>query len=341
MYSGVVYPGMFIIGTIGAFAVFHTFSVYDTVQRDSYLKNSPMQFKLSSSIRTVMYDKDLWLQLLVVFALTFIAPGAPIWGIKYVFVISNGIICRAIQFLIYCICCITAKICARKRWIKASLFSPLDMKETASTRPIYHRLGFIFALCMACAVIMPLLTPMWITTVNLTAEFPILILVAVIAALAGLFISRYGKAIASRHRFIKDLKKICIEKEFKISKIKNTYTSLFKSNAEFDFTIYNLKNTYDCKILPQFSKKYKTVLNENGVLLTKVPYPLFSKEMQYRYTFDSENKKILIFTVIPDVLLYNDGKQASHISSNTKIGEYRIITYSDFLTAISYDSFNK
>lgn len=339
-YSGIPYPGMLIICVVGFCIISHTFLLFDTVMRDTFLAEACEKLTIAENIKAVFKAKDTVIQALTLLIMTFIIPGMIFYGIEHSFNIHNGILIRAVEFAIYIFCLWGIKFAVFRKW-HTLRNSASRLEETSSVRPIYHRTAYTFGVCTACAAVLIIATPMAISFLNLFSKYPIAILFAVLIAFFILVMIRYGKAVLARRKFIKQFKKVCAERGFKSSEIKAPYTSLFSDTGKINFSVDNGNCVCDCRLFPQFSKKYKAVFKEDGNALLKIPLLLFSKDVTFNYSFDSPNLKVLIFTPDAYNIYARTDETDVFISKNESLYGYRILTAEKFLNDLKYNSFDK
>ncbi len=153
----------------------------------------------------------------------------------------------------------------------------------------------------------------------------------------------YVRALLKRRSFISRLEKYCKNNSLDLSEISNPYSSIFKDKNGFNFTVEKNGKKYDCKFLYSLFKGSPLIFSDKGygikhTLITIRGVQLFSKKTDFTYTFESENKKILIILPIPKKIFASiRGAKLSEADTGERLGEYIIHSSTSFLNSLERD----
>ncbi len=170
---------------------------------------------------------------------------------------------------------------------------------------------------------------------------------AIIGGLVGLIlVMRMGKALISRHKFIKALKKTCSAKKCRISKINNPYKSLFSSYNGENFSVTLNGKTYSCKFISSLKSSRPLILSKDGMAMfvhgiTFAGVNWFQSTKKCRFDYQSNNPQILIINPSLKFTYCAENGGLSEIDNGDKIGNYLIYTGNSFINAIERDCINR
>ena len=190
------------------------------------------------------------------------------------------------------------------------------------------------------ALMMPIGLSILLGFINILRSAAVIVFFVVLCA--SLFVIRYLNAILKRRRLLRELKKICEEKGFYLSKVKSGYTSIFRLPRDSSFTVSHGKETYECKLLCGVRKGSPMYLFGNGqgqvihtFRIRRVE--LFHFVTSFRYGFESQHKKIIIINPIPQSVYRSGEGRAKEIDVGEIIGDYYIYNATGFLNALERD----
>ncbi len=170
---------------------------------------------------------------------------------------------------------------------------------------------------------------------------------AIIGGLVGLILAiRIGKALVSRHKLIKALKKTCSAKKCRISKINNPYKSLFSAYNGENFSVTINGKTYSCKFISSLKPSRPLILRKDGMAMfvhgiTFAGVNWFQSTKKFRFDYQSNNPQILIINPSIKFTYCAENGGLSEIDNGDKIGNYLIYTGNSLINAIERDCINR
>ncbi len=230
-----------------------------------------------------------------------------------------------------------------KNWLRGINGVLEDLKEERISISFYilKRLGIVALIYVlgtdAIVVLLPAVIPV-VAVLGKTTVFKLLIAILIfIFAMILLFILR---ALIKRKRFINKLKKYCVDNSLNLSEISNAYSSIFRDKAGFNFTVEKNGKKYDCKFLHSLFPNSPLIMSDQGVGIKHTYISIrgiviFSKKKDFTFSFESENKKILIILPIPKKILVSiRGTNLIEADTGEKLGEYTIHSANSFLNSL-------
>lgn len=157
---------------------------------------------------------------------------------------------------------------------------------------------------------------------------------------------RYLRAYLKRRSLLKELKKICSERQYTLSQIRDPYRSLFFDFEGESFSVTVNSKTYSCKLLSG-AKKYTPLVIHPNARLEFVHNIRFLKFIIYSYStlvnidYRSDHRKILIVNPTPKFVFTPRKGKASPIDNAEVIGEFKFYTATAFLRALEMDVLEK
>ena len=157
---------------------------------------------------------------------------------------------------------------------------------------------------------------------------------------------RYLRAYLKRRSLLKELKKICSERQYTLSQIRDPYRSLFFDFEGESFSVTVNSKTYSCKLLSG-AKKYTPLVIHPNAQLEFVHNIRFLKFIIYSYStlinidYRSDHRKILIVNPTPKFVFTPRKGKASPIDNAEVIGEFKFYTATAFLRALEMDILEK
>jgi len=167
-------------------------------------------------------------------------------------------------------------------------------------------------------------------------------------------ISTYLRAFRVRRKFYKNLKKICDEKNAKLSELYRPYLSVFNLGDKQSFSLeYNGKN-YTCQMISIKWKSDPVYISPTGELEVKHTmflgkrFGAFSRIIKNNLTYitsldfgwentDSNTQKILIIAPVSSKMFAGTIKRNTPIEVGEKIGTYTVYNGKGFINAIDRD----
>ena len=152
------------------------------------------------------------------------------------------------------------------------------------------------------------------------------------------YFSLYKRALKKRKVCINGLKRICAAHRYTLSEIRTPIKSVFKLKPGFDFSITVDGNTYDCKLLSSIRPGSSLIFTQNGGLHI-IPFKFrgvswFHFTSKFEYRFDSNNKKLLIISPMPDALFKENYHSEAEIYSGWSVYGYKILNASNLFGAL-------
>lgn len=159
------------------------------------------------------------------------------------------------------------------------------------------------------------------------------------------FCFRSVRALKRRRKFLKELKKLCKEKGYSLSKVKYPYKSLFSLYKGESFIIQTKTTEYSCKLIS--TKKYNSPLHiqpkGKASYLIKIMFlkiELFSYSKNFDFGWESDCKKIVILNPTPKKVYTCHGGKSVEIDNGDIIDGYELYATTAFLNALSRDVIN-
>jgi hypothetical protein len=125
-----------------------------------------------------------------------------------------------------------------------------------------------------------------------------------------------------------------------LSEIVKPYSSIFVSHTGANFTVEKNGKKYDCKFMSSLFPGSPIIFSDKGVGIkhTRIHVfhiELFSKMKDFKYEFESENKKLLIIVPTPKKIFSQiRGSKLGEADTGEKLGEYTIYNSSGFLNSL-------
>ncbi len=230
-----------------------------------------------------------------------------------------------------------------KKWYRG-INGVVEDLANSSRRRIFDTLKHIFFVlllyCTASTILVWFLPPFMALQTATNGKFVFLLIFGLIIAVLAILGVFSARAILKRRSFINKLKNYCENNSLYLSAIENPYHSIFKEQKTFNFTVEKNGIKYDCKFLSSILPGSPIILSDNGNYIkhTRLSFfniQLFSRMKDYRFDFESENKKILIVIPIPkNVFVSIRGSKLAPADTGEKIGEYTLYSSNGFLNSL-------
>lgn len=325
-----VTKGLVIVGVIFSFMLFYSLTRMTTVYHEDmanrFMDTDPVPEGFGRKVSYILTQKEIRYEL-IAFAVTYLIlpPKFLYTGFSWLFSgFENGLIAKikvlAISLPIMFILYIFANLSAMSYWNKEGR-KARDKYKYLSEREINERkreekrsrIRFTFTLLlgyflgsMGWMFFVPALLMTLLPTLELFTNMKILF-VAIILILSP-WLYRNTRAIIKRWKFLRSLKKLCREKKYRLSRIRNPYRSIFKLNDGENFSVYVQKRRYSCKFVTCKKRSQPIYFMPNGkaAFLVKVRFlklVLFSYTKSFDYSYEADCKKVIIINPIPQRVL--------------------------------------
>lgn len=251
-------------------------------------------------------------------------------------------------------CALIAAASARKQWLfeqrRVERDQVINQKKKkklvlTTTDKLAISLSVAVAVCVCVSYISPFI-------LNVISIFALLVSTAwIVGPLLSIFLLvwaiRYYRAYRKRRDFVRDLTRICEEKNIPLTKVKNPYRSLFRDEAGENFSVEYKGERYDCKLIaalrwrdPFIFLPNNSVIQRHNVTIGRgrAKHVLFSWDVQTDFYFSGEGKKIIIALPIPHSIYGVDaGGRSYPLDTGDRVGDYRVFNASAFLGALERD----
>ncbi len=160
------------------------------------------------------------------------------------------------------------------------------------------------------------------------------------------FFFRNINALLKRKKFIKQLKKKCEEHRCSLSEIRHPYASLFKNYNEYNFEFEKDGKTYACKLLCSKHRLRPMTFYEEGIgantrIIRIKKTELFRINKYFRYSFDSDLKKLLVINPIPKMLYASEKGKSELIDNGDRVREYKVYSATALVNAIDRNTLDR
>ncbi len=325
-----VTKGIVIVGVIISLLLFYSVTRMTTVYYEDmetrYLDLSPAPEGFGRKLSFIFSQKEVRYELITFGAVYLILPPKLLHsGYVWLFAgFESGFIAKikvlAITLPILFILYILANLSAMNYWNKEGRrtrdkYKDLSEKELSERKKsekserIRFKLTLIlsyFAGSMALIFFIPALIMTLSPILTLFLNFKFLILA--ILLIFSPWIYRSLRALIKRYKFLRQLKKLCREKKYRLSKINRPYLSLFKPQEGENFSVYIQKKRYSCKLVTSKKRSQPIYIMPDGkaAFLVKIRFlklVLFSYTKSFQYSYEADCKKVLIINPIPQRVL--------------------------------------
>jgi len=236
-----------------------------------------------------------------------------------------------------------ARVVIAKKWIRG-INGVVENIENSNIRRILDIIKYVFfALMLYCvgSMILVWFLPPFMAFQKVTKGMFVFILIfGIIIAILAIFAFFCVRALIKRKLFINKLKKYCKRNSLYLSNIEKPYSSILVSHSGFNFTVEKNGIKYDCKLLSSIFPGSQIILSDKGYYIKHnfirvFKIQLFSREKDYKFTFESNNKKLLIVVPIPkNVFVSIRGSKPSPADTGERIGEYTLYNSTGFINSL-------
>ena len=165
---------------------------------------------------------------------------------------------------------------------------------------------------------------------------------------------RFIRVIFMRIKLVKNLKSICNNKNFVLTKSRSPFISIFYKSRKMDMTINADDTVYHIKFISSFSKKkiYHFVDENNYITYSKIYFalpmakdastiPVFMSSHMFPNVEKSENldeKHVFLFNPMPNEITYIDKNGSKQIAGNgSLIGDFYVYNAKGFCKTLEED----
>ncbi len=359
------------------YSLIYTFRCYDTRAHRRFSKEEKFESSVSLRIAKAVVYREFIIEILVIFALTLLPiekntlmHNEALTAVFYKAVIpaeSRLIYICTIHFPLYLILGFLANYAARSVWY--SKIDPNQIREESSgyiphnnrywwnkkkrkaiveAIPKFIRdIGNIIKALILAIVVYSIgfgSLPAFASTLSKIATLlwrelgnTLIFIIIFIIALVNILI--YRRIFASRMKFMRELKKLCKNQKFKLSKVKPATRSLFRADDTSDFTVEANGKTYECKLIPSKRKRAETTFFESGYYVNQLNVRILFVDLSglataKNFLFESRHQKILILNPAPRRALILRDKSLRELDVGDIINDYKIYNGSGFLNAL-------
>ena len=153
-----------------------------------------------------------------------------------------------------------------------------------------------------------------------------------------LFIFRFFRVIFMRVRLVANIKSICKNKKYSITKIRSPFASVFYKSSKMDMIVNTQNNVYHVKFISSFSKKkiYHFVDENNYITYSKIYFalpmakdasaiPVFMSSHRFPIIEKTNEKYVFLFNPMPNDVTYIAQNGSKQIASNgSLIGDFYV-----------------
>lgn len=172
------------------------------------------------------------------------------------------------------------------------------------------------------------------------------ILAAIVITAVSFFVARRINAFIKRKAFIKEIKRICVEKNYSVSEIKCGLTDIASVSKGNDFVIEINGEKYSCKFIPCIKSNVPLILRENGLgsfvhafVFAYVQW--WQYHTKFNFGFNSDHKKILIISPSSKFIYKVFERSLKELDNGDHVGDYRVYTGGSFLRSVERDCLDK
>ncbi len=236
-----------------------------------------------------------------------------------------------------------ARAVIAKKWIRG-INGVIEDIENSNIRRILDTIKYVFfslmLYCVGSMILVWFLPPFMAFQKVTRGMFIFILIFGIIIACLVIFAFFYIRALLKRKSFINKLKKYCKRNSLYLSNIEKPYSSILVSHSGFNFTVEKNGIKYDCKLLSSIFPGSPIFLSDIGyyikhTFISFYKIQLFSRKKDYKFAFESNNKKILIVVPIPkNVFVSIRGSKPSPADTGEKIGEYTLYNSTGFINSL-------
>jgi hypothetical protein len=301
---------------------------------------SPFKFVLT----TPFFYIEAALVLLLSIAFSFSFARANILGLFYIEIDMSSApamnaLSKNIPFLI--IIQFLAHVITAKHWIGDIEVIDDDLKKGRMSISFYTLKQFVIISVLYCMAeyLIVILLPAVASIVTAFGKKGLLLLALWIVIIFLAFFSIFAlRAVLKRKFFIKKLKEYCRNNSLTLSEIVKPYNSILFDSEGFNFTVEKNGKKYDCKFISTIFPGSPLALSDSGAGLKLSNVRIISYKKNFTFTFEGENRKILLLVPTPKkVLVTIKNSELTEAEVGEKLGDYTLYTATTFLNNLERD----
>ncbi len=154
------------------------------------------------------------------------------------------------------------------------------------------------------------------------------------------------RAYRKRRALLKDLERICREKEYTLSGVRHPYLSVIRFSAGESFSVETPDGRYSVKLIGGVRRMVPLILQTDGTgcfvhRLCIRKFELLRYESVFTFGYDSTDKRILVINPIPKKVFLRDMGKTVLIDNGDRVGDFRIYTGSAFVNALERECLDR
>ena len=331
---------------LGYFTLTRSFALYDTAYRDRFFEGERSRLTFVRKAEFIFCTPKFWIELLVTYALVAIMP----FRFGFLSMINVLSFYKTIQysqaklyialivFPLFFLINFLAYYSAFNWWILR--YRKKKSEEKSEKGKLPKTILITFAAYGGGALMMPIGLSILFGFFNVLRSAAIIILFVILCI--SLVAIWYVNAIMKRKKLLRELKEICNDKGYYLSKVKSGYRSIFRLPQDSSFTIDCGENTYECKLICGIRKNDPMYLFGNGQGQVIHTFHIGKAEVfhfvsSFQYGFSSQHKKIVIINPIPKTVYRAGEGRPTEIDVGEIIGDYYVYNATGFLNALERD----
>ncbi len=171
-------------------------------------------------------------------------------------------------------------------------------------------------------------------------EYAVKIIIAVLSVIAAVIVIVFARALLKQRRFMRSLRRVCSKESIALSEVKKPYSSVFREQRGYNFSVSVGEKEFRCKIIAGVWKGSPLAFSENGNGICLHTFRLFKTELypilsRFDFSFESDTTKILIIVPTPSKLFVGtENTRLLPADNGETVGNYQIFTSSAFLSAL-------
>lgn len=315
---------------------FYTFS-YIFLYYDQFLKKTfvPGKGAFFSRAKRVTATPLFWIELSIILLLLFFLPTDFLKISKHFKIVSYPVFIALFFFA-------WTTIIRRLNYEEEKrIVSSKERSKKIQAKSVLKAICGRMIICLCAAFMAPTIGALLYTIFQVFTLFSISFIIALLSLIPLVFVIRLLRAIKIRKKMMKRMNQICQEKQFTIE-CQKVYRSILFANAKPEIIIRTGKTTIECKLLCALSPKTPILLSPTGeayvVHSFKIgKFTLFKYMINTNYSFESNNKKVLILVPISRDVYGKSTNGMNAMFSGDKINDYSIYRSSSFLDALMDD----
>lgn len=246
-----------------------------------------------------------------------------------------------------------------ERLSKGSIWKSMDRKKKQSYSyfRMVGRLVIYFVIYVIAGKLLPTVLVMIASVLGL-----MIFLAAsagVLAAIGLLLSTNYLGALLKRRKFLKKLKKWCLENGYTLDDLNHPYLSVFREFDHYTFSLFAHGQRYYARVITCINRGNYMIFDEKGIFtrikLFRIPLPriggagryvqsfdrgtgedreLFRITSEVNYTFEADGKKLLILNPPAKFVKISHKGSLKDADNGDHVGDYSIYTSNAFLRAL-------